>query len=252
MSRKLNSRNATRASGLVPFIAGALLAVMPLTVAIASPPGEPISPTEQEVVDLVNAERAKVGVAPITVNYSLMEAAWSHNEHMASTGCFSHTSCGNGGPGDRIAKTGYKAVTWGENIAKGQPNPTAVMAAWMASSGHRANILRANFKDIGVAHNQGQRLWTQVFGSPRPDYMTVTPPTGGGGPGPVEPPTCDLPEDLNGDQRVNGLDVDLVKARFLQTAGHPEWDAAFDLHPDGVINLFDIFQVVTRVGASCR
>ncbi len=251
MQRTLAAGSSLRKSALVPIIAGVLLAVMPLTIAIASPPGEPISATEQEVVDLVNAERAKVGVAPLTVNYSLMEAAWSHNEHMASTGCFSHTGCGNGDPGDRIKKTGYQAANWGENIAKGYPNPTAVMAGWMASSGHRANILRAGFKDIGVAHNSGQRLWTQVFGTPRPDYSTVTPPSGGGGPGPVEPPSCDLPEDLNGDQRVNRLDVDLIKTRFLQTAGHPAWDSAFDLQPDGIINLFDIFQVVTRVGASC-
>lgn len=237
-------------SALVPLLAGALLAALPLTIAIAAPPGEPITPIEQEVVDLVNAERAKVGVAPLTVNYSLMEAAWSHNEHMAATGCFSHTSCGNGDPGDRIRATGYQAANWGENIARGYPNPTAVMAGWMSSSGHRANILRASFKDIGVAHNPGARLWTQVFGTPRPDYMTVTPPTGGG-PGPVEPPTCELPEDLNGDQRVDRADVDLVKARFLQTAGHPDWSPDFDLRPDGVINLFDIFQVVTRVGASC-
>jgi len=238
-------------SGLwLPLVMGLAIAALPFAVARAAAPGEPISAIEQEVVDLVNAERAKVGAAPLTVNYSLMEAAWSHNEHMVATGCFSHNRCGNGDPGDRIKKTGYQAVTWGENIAKGQRTPAAVMTAWMNSSGHRRNILNSKFTDIGVAHNANGPTWTQVFGTPRPDYATVTPPAGG--PDEPDPPVaCELPEDLNGDKRVNRLDIDLVTERFLQTASQPSWEPRFDLHTDGVINLFDIFQVVTKLGAAC-
>ena len=58
--------------------------VLPAAALFASAPGQPILPQEQAVVDLVNQERAKVGSPPLTVNYSLQEAAWMHNELMVA------------------------------------------------------------------------------------------------------------------------------------------------------------------------
>jgi len=222
--------------------------VLPAAVSLASAPGQPILPQEQEVVNIVNQERAKVGAAPLIVNYSLQEAAWMHNELMVKKGCFSHTACGDGGPSDRIRKTGYKWVTWGENIARGQRSPAAVMNAWMNSTGHRRNILSKDFTDIGVAYNPSGPTWTQVFATPQNGYATVVPPRGGSDP--TTPPDCDLP-DFNGDHQVTQTDVDEVAAHFLQRAGDPGWNAKYDLVKDDVINVYDVFEVVLALGESC-
>jgi len=245
--------------GLVFFLAAALILFTLPALVSAAPPGEPITAIEQEVVDLVNAERAKVGVPPLTVNYSLMEAAWNHNEHMFNTGCFSHTACGNGDPGDRIRATGYRYTTYGENIAKGQGSPQAVMNTWMNSPGHRRNILSRNFTDIGVAHHDASwpdgPLWTQVFAVPVDGYATVTPPSGsggGGGGGDLPTPTaCVVPMDFNGDFEVNIKDVNVISAAFMATPADPRWDSAFDVLPNGVVDVNDIYHVVLAMGASC-
>ncbi len=220
---------------------------LPAAGLLASAPGETILPQEQEVVNLVNQERAKVGAPALYVNYSLQEAAWMHNELMVSKGCFSHTACGDGDPGDRIAKTGYRFVTWGENIARGQRNPAQVMNAWMNSTGHRRNILNKDFTDIGVAYNPSGPTWTQVFSTPNPNYATVVPPTGGGG---AKPPACELP-DFNGDRAVTQTDVDTITAHFMQTPADRGWDAKYDVIPDQVVNVYDIFEVVLAVGETC-
>jgi hypothetical protein len=213
----------------------------------AAPPGEPITPIEQQVVDLVNEERAKVGAQPLIVNYSLMEAAWVHNEHMVSIGRICHSGCGDGDPGSRIAATGYRSRGWGENVAQGQPSAQAVMNAWMNSSGHRANILNRNFKDIGVAHNPAL-YWTQVFAIPASDYMTVTPPSGGGSvPGPTATP-CTVFRDFDGDHAVTRADVDLIKDAFMATAADPRWDSDYDVVPNGIVDVHDIFDVLLAVG----
>lgn len=237
-----------RRASVVTALSALVVLTVPAAVSLASPPGEPILPQEQAVVDLVNQERAKVGAPALIVNYSLQDAAWSHNELMVSSGCFSHDRCGDGGPGDRIKKTGYRSVTWGENIARGQRTPAAVMNAWMNSTGHRRNILNPDFTDIGVAYNPSGPTWTQVFATPRQDYATVVPPTGGGSG--TNPPACSLP-DFDADRVVTQVDVDIVSARFLQTASDPGWDARFDVIKDDVINVFDVFEVVLSLDQRC-
>jgi uncharacterized protein YkwD len=258
-----SNRRRNRTGFVLVAVLSAALFVLPALVA-AAPPGEPITAIEQEVVDLVNAERAKVGAAPLTVNYSLMAAAWSHNEHMFNTGCFSHTACGNGNPGDRIRATGYQSMGWGENIAKGQQTPAAVMQAWMNSSGHRANILNRNFRDIGVAHHDGSwpngPLWTQVFASPRDGYATVTPPAGSGGgggsptqdPGVPPPTVCSVAMDFDQSKVVDMADVNIISAAFMATPGDPRWNESFDVMSDGVVDIHDIFQVVLSIGDRCQ
>lgn len=246
LSTQRSSRTAgPRSAGLLAWAVLSVLA-LPVGLALASAPGETILPQEQAVVDIVNQERAKQGAAPLIVNYSLQEAAWSHNEHMVNTGCFSHTGCGNGGPGDRINKTGYRSVTWGENIARGQRSPAAVMNAWMNSSGHRRNILNPAFTDIGVAYNPSGPTWTQVFAAPRSNYATVTPPSGSAG----APAACQVP-DFDGDRVVTQADVERVAARFLQTSSSPGWDPQYDLVKDEVIDVYDVFEVVLALNARC-
>ncbi len=232
---------------VVAVLAALAILAIPAAIAMASAPGEPILPQEQAVVDIVNQERESRGRDPLHVNYQLQVAAWLHNEHMVATGCFSHTGCGNGGPGDRIRESGYKGGTWGENIAKGQRTPSAVMEAWMNSSGHRANILNANFVDIGVAYNPSGPTWTQVFSVPNPSVPTVTPPAGGGG----DVPPCGLP-DFDEDRQVTSADVAIVAGHFMLSSEDATWNADYDLIEDGVINVFDIYEVVLHLGQACE
>jgi uncharacterized protein YkwD len=258
MTNHAINRFKERSALLLVVLSAAALFALPAIVA-ASPPGQPISPAEQEVVDLVNQERTSRGIPPLTVNYSLMEAAWSHNEHMFDTGCFSHTACGDGNPGDRIRPTGYKFTTWGENIAKGQTSPASVMDAWMHSPGHRANILSTKYKDIGVAHHDASwpngPLWTQVFASPQDGYATVTPPAGSGSkpgnPDVPTPTTCVVPMDYNGDLTVDMQDVQIISSSFMATPGDPRWEEAYDVIPNGIVDIYDVFQVILADGNGC-
>ncbi len=127
---------------------------------------------EAEVVTLVNQERQIHGLPPLQDDSRLHAAALGHSEDMALNDYFSHTSLDNRNPGDRITQAGYAWSTYGENIAAGYSTPTAVVEGWMNSAGHRANILRSGFCDIGVglAYSAASRYgyyWTQNFGRER-------------------------------------------------------------------------------------
>ncbi|MFF8507249.1 CAP domain-containing protein [Streptomyces sp. NPDC015492] len=119
-----------------------------------------------QVVALVNAERAKAGCGPLSANATLTRAAQGHSDDMAARDFFDHTNPDGAGPGERVTAAGYPWSTYGENIAMGQSSPEQVMESWMNSPGHRANILNCDFKEIGVGiHSQGGPYWTQVFGA---------------------------------------------------------------------------------------
>ena len=118
---------------------------------------------EQRVFELTNAERAKRGLAPLASNAELNEAADRHAEDMAANGYFSHTGLDGDRAKDRAEEMGYASNGFGENIARGQDTPEEVVAAWMASSGHRSNILNSSWKDIGVGFEND--YWVQNFGT---------------------------------------------------------------------------------------
>ena len=242
----MNTVRSSWRGAMVLAIASVVVMALPAAIVMASAPGERILPQEQAVVDMVNAERAKVNRKPLYVNYQLQVAAWLHNEHMVTTGCFSHGGCGDGDPSDRVKKSGYKGGMVGENIAKGYRTPAEVMDGWMHSPGHKANILNANYIDIGVAYNPSGPTWTQVFAVPDPNVPTVTPPAGGG-PGTA---ACDLP-DFNGDRTVTDADVDMTAGQLMLTATDPAWNAKYDQVKDQVINVYDVYAVAMKVGQSC-
>ncbi len=255
MLTQLRRAASGRALILLPAVALLLLMLVPATISQAwQGPGHQLDPIEQEVVDLVNQERVSRGLQPYIVNFSLQEAAWRHTEHMAANKVMCHSGCGDGDPAQRIRATGYKAATWGENVASGQRSSTAVMNAWMNSSGHRANILSKRFTDIGVAFAPAGLYgtsWTQVFGVPASGYATVTPPAGGGGGGGEEPAPCTLAADVNGDLVVDSSDVREVALRAGAGVGDERYDARYDVTEDGMINVMDTFKVLLSVGQSC-
>jgi uncharacterized protein YkwD len=127
------------------------------------------SSQETEVLTLVNQERQINNLHPLQWDNRLHASALGHSQDMAQQNYFSHTSLDGRSAGTRISQAGYSWNTYGENIAAGYTTPEAVVAGWMNSSGHRANILRSSFCDIGVgyaysASSSYGRYWTQNFG----------------------------------------------------------------------------------------
>lgn len=126
-------------------------------------PDASVTAFEQEVIRLVNQERAKVGLSPLTYDWELSRVARYKSQDMKDNRYFSHTSPVYGSPFRMMRDFGISYRTAGENIAKGQATPQAVVDAWMNSSGHRANILNASFTHIGVGYVAEGNYWTQMF-----------------------------------------------------------------------------------------
>ncbi len=121
---------------------------------------------QKRVVELVNAERAKNGLKPLKMNAQVNKTATLKSQDMAKLGYFDHNSPTYGSPFNMMKKYGISYKTAGENIAMGQTTPEQVMKGWMNSPGHRANILRSSFTQIGVGvakNSSGRLYWTQQF-----------------------------------------------------------------------------------------
>ncbi|MEU9277108.1 CAP domain-containing protein [Streptomyces sp. NPDC048342] len=147
----------------------------PTATASVASPGPSSTPTATatasgavaRVVELVNAERGKVGCSALTLNTTLSKVAQAHSADMALHQNMSHSGSDGSSPGDRLTDAGYAWSTYGENVAYGYASPEQVMAGWMASPGHKANILNCAFKEIGVGLAQPDSYWTQDFGTTR-------------------------------------------------------------------------------------
>ena len=116
-----------------------------------------------QVVALVNAERAKQGLSALTIDTKVQQAALVRAKESAQS--FSHTRPNGSSFSTALTEAGVSYRTAGENIAYGQSTPQQVMNAWMNSSGHRANILNANYTTIGVGYTviNGTAYWAQLF-----------------------------------------------------------------------------------------
>jgi uncharacterized YkwD family protein len=114
-----------------------------------------------QVISLVNQERAKAGLQPVTSDAALTRMALDKAKDMYNNNYFDHTSPTFGSPFDMMKSYNITYRYAGENIAKGQRTPQEVMTAWMNSAGHRQNILSPNFTKIGVAYYNGE--WVQEF-----------------------------------------------------------------------------------------
>jgi uncharacterized protein YkwD len=112
-------------------------------------------------------------VPALAWNDALTQASLVHSDDMVARNFFSHTGSSGSSAGDRATAAGYSWRTWGENIAAGQATVAVVMAGWMASDGHCANIMNANMRDIGVAcvaggaGNTYRTYWTMTLGATR-------------------------------------------------------------------------------------
>lgn len=125
-----------------------------------------VKTVESQVAVMVNAERSKMGLAPLKLNWQLSRVARYKSQDMIDKNYFAHQSPTYGSPFDMMKAFGITYMSAGENIAYGQQTATAVMTAWMDSAGHKANILSANYSEIGVGlakKADGTCYWTQQF-----------------------------------------------------------------------------------------
>ena len=120
-----------------------------------------VSAYEKKVVELTNAERAKQGLAPLTLNTELSKVARTKSQDMKNKNYFDHNSPTYGSPFDMMKSFGISYTSAGENIAMGQKTPEQVVQAWMDSPGHRANIMNSSFTHIGVGYVASGNYWTQ-------------------------------------------------------------------------------------------
>ena len=122
----------------------------------------------QDVLNLVNAERAKVGLRPLTLSSTLNDGTLIRAQEIESL--FSHTRP-DGTSCSTVVENSYPSYYLGENIAEGQTSAEEVMTAWMNSTGHRENILRKSYSELGVGlvydeNSYYKYYWVQLFGNP--------------------------------------------------------------------------------------
>lgn len=143
----------------------------------ASPAGPPaprtslesdrITALESQVANLINWERDRVGCSRLRTDGRMVDAARLHSADMARHDYFSHTGRGGTSFVDRLEDAGYpRRHAAGENIAFGYSTAQAVVDAWMASTGHRNNILNCDARatGVGLAYQGRTAYWTQEFG----------------------------------------------------------------------------------------
>jgi hypothetical protein len=130
------------------------------------------------VLRLVNEARARprdCGVQhfraapPLRWSAALADAAFVHSRDMAEKNYFSHTDPAGNSVAQRASGAGYRWHHIGENIAAGLGEPAQVVAGWLASPGHCANIMSPDFAEMGAAFatNPASALdvyWTETFG----------------------------------------------------------------------------------------
>ena len=121
-------------------------------------------PYIQQIVDLVNAERTKIGLAPLTLDIQLSNAAQIRAQEQYTL--FSHSRPNGSSYRTVLDENGISYMGCGENVAYGFRNPQAVMQGWMNSEGHKANILQEKFTHIGIGYYvgpNGYHYWSQLF-----------------------------------------------------------------------------------------
>ncbi|MGI5128959.1 CAP domain-containing protein [Pseudonocardia sp. CA-107938] len=118
---------------------------------------------ESQVVALTNRARVSAGCAPLRIDSRITRAAQAHSDDMARRGYFDHDSRNGRDFVDRMRAAGYPNPG-AENIAVGQTSSSEVMQAWLASPGHRRNILDCTLTTIGVGYAADGSYWTQDFG----------------------------------------------------------------------------------------
>lgn len=153
-------------------------------IALAEPVAPPAerdrAAISRRVLELTNQARARGGhcgptpfaaARPLALNTALGRAALTYAQQMAAFGYMDHTGRDGSSPAQRITRSGYRWRAVGENLASGIMTPEEVVAGWLHSPEHCANLLDPRFTQMGVAYAVNPRhaegvYWAQEFGTP--------------------------------------------------------------------------------------
>jgi uncharacterized protein YkwD len=145
-----------RSFSIFALLLSAIALFAPTHAAVAAPAAQPanakLSADMNRIVELVNLRRREAGLAPVVVHGTLMACAQQYSDVQASQGALNHTGPDGSTPGQRLSRCGYRWKHFGENLAAGFTNPDELVAAWMASPGHRKNILNRKVVEIGLGY----------------------------------------------------------------------------------------------------
>jgi uncharacterized protein YkwD len=121
------------------------------------------------MLDAINRERARVGVAPLSPDVRLQEAAQRHSEEMAQRDSLDHVGNGGTSVSDRIHRAGYAWRAVAENIASGSAGADATLVQWLNSPGHYQNLISPLYTQAGIGHAvsaRGRDYWTLDLAAP--------------------------------------------------------------------------------------
>ena len=118
----------------------------------------------------INGERVSRGMVPYALSTELTQSAQAQASDIANTGNYSHIGLDGSTVFDRVARTGFGAYSWGRRLGENwawYPDAATAMAMWMDSPPHRANILHALYREIGVgiAPSRGNTIFVVDFGA---------------------------------------------------------------------------------------
>ena len=125
---------------------------------------------QQNIYDLINAERQLAGLPPLAYDAGLMAAAQAHADDVARTGVLTHVGSDGTTGDERLTRSGFASTAWGENLAMGYSSPADVVAAWLNSPDHRATLLNPQYPlmGVGIASGSGTVWWTVVLATGDP------------------------------------------------------------------------------------
>jgi uncharacterized protein YkwD len=152
-----------------------IVVAAPLTL----PKADEMQQVAAQVLKLVNEARAKPRkcgsraferVPPLKLSPLLSRAALAHAKDMSANKLFEHRGSDGSMPADRARRAGYDWLSVGENIALGAANAEVVVQGWIKSPGHCANIMSAQYQEMGLAYytdfaRKGDIYWAQTFGT---------------------------------------------------------------------------------------
>jgi uncharacterized protein YkwD len=148
------------------------LALAPLLAAAGPPQGDSgytLTEGEKKFLELTNAERVRQKLPPLKLNLTLSKVARAHSANMAKQGKMVHVLDGKD-QFARIKGSGYRYRYAGENVARGNIEIAEMVEALMKSEGHRKNILKKEYTELGVGLAPGDKeltYYTQVFALPK-------------------------------------------------------------------------------------
>lgn len=112
----------------------------------------------QSIVDAMNRERRAHGLGPLKLETRLSLAAQDRVGDMLRKGYFDHVSPDGLDPFTWVRKRGYRFSLVGENLALGYRTSQSIVTGWMNSPGHRENILKSGFDEVGIAFSDSSPM----------------------------------------------------------------------------------------------